>query len=242
MSDPTVTLQTFTTMEACMRLSAGTEDQFWSAQERIGRVIVAEPGFRAVIGGPIANSKWKYFCGKFETPNHMIDWYHSPKHKPVMDNARSTWFDGFYIRKWRLPVHGETLVGPLFCETAIVPEAVLSDGVYAATVEALTAALPALDALPFETVIGEFEPQPFQFVGPLDEFPKVAPVRYLLITHWNSEADLNAWMASAVCAALSNLGEVTHQVSVLIRHDAGERRGLSTDGSLRSWSRNATAS
>jgi hypothetical protein len=32
---------------------------------------------------------------------------------------------------------------------------------------------------------------------------------------------------------------VTSQVSVLIRHRAGERDGLNADGSLRGWSRHA---
>jgi heme-degrading monooxygenase HmoA len=70
-------------------------------------------------------------------------------------------------------------------------------------------------------------------------FPRLAPVRYLLLTHWGSADELNAWLDSAECKALDALGEVTSQVSVLIRHRAGERDGLTADGSLRGWSRHA---
>jgi heme-degrading monooxygenase HmoA len=240
MSAPTAIPQTLTTMEACMRLHPGIEDEFWRAQERMGPVVAAQPGFRAVIGGPIANSTWMYFCGKFETPEAMNDWYDSRRHKPVMDKAHTTWFDAFYIRKWRLPAEGEELTGPLLCETAIVPESPLDDAVLAATVESLRRSLPTFNASPFETAIGEFEEQPFQFVGPLDEFPQPAPVRYLLITHWDSADDLNAWLASSEAKALGELGAVSSDVSVLIRHGAHEREGLNADGSLRSWARPGT--
>jgi antibiotic biosynthesis monooxygenase (ABM) superfamily enzyme len=231
--------QTLTTMEACMKLASGPEASFWQAQERIGPVVASQPGFLAVIGGPIAASSWMYFCGKFATPDDMNAWYECPDHKPVMDMARSTWFDAFYIRKWRRPAEGEELVGPLLCETAIVPPAALSPEVVDATVERLRRALPAFNPPPFETAVGEYEPQPFQFVGPLEEFPQVAPVRYLLITHWDNAADLDAWLASAELKALAELGDVESQTSVLIRHAAAERRGLNADGSLRSWTRPA---
>jgi hypothetical protein len=241
MSDPTAVPQTLTTMEACMTLAAGTEDEFWRAQNGMGPVVAKQPGFEAVIGGPIAHSGWMYFCGKFTTPKDMDDWYLARSHKPVMDKAHSKWFDAFYIRKWRLPAEGEALTGPLFCEIAIVPEAPLAESVVEATVESLKVALPKYNAPPFETLIGKFEPQPFMFVGPLEEFPVVAPVRYLLVTHWDTAEDLDAWLASDEFRALGELGEVTHQVSVLIRHDADDRQGLNEDGSLRSWARNDAA-
>lgn len=241
MSNATTTPQTLTTMEACMTLAAGTEAEFWRAQERMGAVVAAQPGFEAVIGGPIANSSWMYFCGRFSTPDDMNAWYDSRQHKPVMDKAHSAWFDAFYIRKWRVPAEGEALAGPLFLEIAIVPEEALGDAVLAATVESLRAGLPKFGPQPFETAIGQFEDQPFQFVGPLEEFPQVAPVRYLLLTHWDTEEQLNAWLGSPEMKALDELGTVTTQVSVLIRHEQHERDGLNADGSLRSWSRHATA-
>jgi antibiotic biosynthesis monooxygenase (ABM) superfamily enzyme len=243
------TPQTLTTMEACMKLASGPEGEFWSAQEAIGPLVAAQPGFVAVIGGPIAASEWMYFCGKFETPAHMNAWYENPDHGPVMANARKKWFDAFYIRKWRRPAEGEALAGPLLCETSIAPPAPLSDAVRDATVDMLRAGIGAYNPPPFETARGEYEPQPFQFVGPLEEFPQLAPVRYLLITHWETEADLNAWLASPEMKAVSELSDpaspslrggrhdTASEVSVLIRHQPGERNGLNADGSLRSWTR-----
>lgn len=229
--------QTLTTMEACMKLAAGPEAEFWSAQEAIGPLVASQPGFVAVIGGPIAASSWMYFCGKFATPPDMNAWYENPDHGPVMANARRTWFDAFYIRKWRRPAEGEALVGPLLCETAVVPPAALPDEVRDATVEMLRAGIEAYNPPPIETARGEYEPQPFQFVGPLEEFPQQAPVRYLLITHWDDVTDLDAWLASKEMKALGELGDVRSDVSVLIRHQPGERNGLNEDGSLRSWVR-----
>ena len=222
-----------------MKLAAGPEADFWRAQGQIGPVVAGQPGFLAVIGGPIAASSWMYFCGKFATPQDMNAWYECPDHRPVMDLAHSTWFDAFYIRKWRRPADGEALTGPLLCETAIVSPAALPDEVRDATVDMLRAALPAFNPPPFETAIGEYEPQPFQFVGPLEEFPQVAPVRYLLVTHWDTAEDLAAWLDSAALKSLADLGDVRSDVSVLLRHAPGERAGLNADGSLRSWARPA---
>ena len=223
-----------------MKLAPGPEADFWRAQENMGPVVAGQPGFLAVIGGEIAASSWMYFCGKFATPDDMNAWYGCKDHQPVMRKAHSAWFDAFYIRKWRRPAQGEALAGPLLCETAIVPPEVLPHDVRDATVEALRTALPELNAAPFETAIGEYEPQPFQFVGPLAEFPVPAPVRYLLVTHWDTAEDLAAWLGSAALKSLGALGEVSSDVSVLIRHAPGEREGLNADGSLRSWSRRAS--
>jgi antibiotic biosynthesis monooxygenase (ABM) superfamily enzyme len=242
MSGPTAIPQTLTTMEACMTLAAGPEAEFWRAQERMGAVVAAQPGFRAVIGGPIANSSWMYFCGKFETPDDMDKWQHSRQHRPVIDKAYSTWFDAFYIRKWRLPAEGEELTGPLFCETAIVPDAALDEATLNSVVASLTEALPRFGPRPFETLAGRFETQPFQFVGPLEEFPQVAPVRYLLLTHWDDAQGVKAWLDSAEMKALGELGAVSTDLHVQILHAPGEREGLSADGSHRGWSRHAPAS
>ncbi|MDT7587310.1 MAG: hypothetical protein QOE32_4860 [Pseudonocardiales bacterium] len=126
-----------------MTLASGTEDEFWKVQERMGPVAASQPGFQAVIGGPIANSSWMYFCGKFATPEDMDEWYRSRRHQPVMRKAHTTWFDAFYIRKWRLPADDEELAGPLFCEIAIVPPAALDSSVVDAVVDSLTEALPS---------------------------------------------------------------------------------------------------
>ena len=227
--------QTLCTMEAAMKLSSGPEADFWAAQERIGPIVAAQPGFVSVIGGLIADSTWMYFSGKFETADHMDQWYKNPDHRPVMDAAHTTWFDAVYIRKWRRPAEGEALAGPLWVETSIAPAAELSAEQVAATTKALRESLPRYGVAPYETLIGEFEPQPFQFAGPLEEYPVLAPVRYLLLTHWDSAADLQSWLDSADYKALAELGDVSSEAHVLIKHAAGEREALNADGSQRGW-------
>lgn len=233
--------QTPTTMEAAMKLAAGSEAQFWHAQERMEAIAAAQPGFSAVIGGPIVHSSWMYFCGKFETPDEMSRWHESRQHAPVIDKAYSTWFDAFYIRKWRLPEVGEKLAGPLFCETAISTNAAFDEATTESVFASIVGTLPEFGPQPFETLAEQFEQQPFQLVGPLQEFPKVAPVRYLLLSHWDNALALSAWLASKSMRALSELGAVDTDVHLLIRHRAGERQHQSPDGSHRSWSRHGSA-
>ena len=229
--------QTFTTVESGFMLAPGVEDEFWRTSESMNLVAARQPGFNAVIGGPIANSSWSYFCGKFDTPDDMDAWYRNVEHKPVMRKAYSTWFNAFYIRKWRLPAEGEAVTGPLFCETVILPELALDESAVHATVESLKVALPMYRALPVETLTEVFEDQPFQFIGPVHEFPVVAPVRYLLNTYWDTGEELNAWLASSEMARLCELGEVSSQVNVQILHAPGQRNSLSSDGSRRAWVR-----
>jgi heme-degrading monooxygenase HmoA len=137
-----------------------------------------------------------------------------------------------------VPAEGEELTGPLLSETAIMPSAALDAEALAAIVAALTEALTRYDAMPFETLPGQFERQPFQLIGPVKGFPQdPAPIRYLLISQWQSADRLTSWLESAEYAALDELGEVTNQVNLLVRHQSGEREGLNADGSLRGWSR-----
>ncbi|HZE67554.1 MAG TPA: hypothetical protein VE081_13025 [Sporichthyaceae bacterium] len=229
------TPQTLCTMEAAMKLSPGPEADFWAAQERIGPIVAAAPGFLGVIGGEIADSTWMYFSGKFETPEHMNRWYHDEKHKPVMAAAHTMWFDAVYIRKWRRPEEGEALSGPLWVETSIARTEPLSAQTIAATMTALRGSLPKYGVAPYETLQGEFEPQPFQFAGPLQEFPALAPARYLLLTHWDSAEELQGWLDSADYKALAELGDVASETHLLIKHAPGERQDLSEDGSMRGW-------
>jgi hypothetical protein len=102
-------------------------------------------------------------------------------------------------------------------------------------------ALPPFDPLPFETLAGQYEPRPYQFVGPLQEFPQAAPVRYLLLTHWTSPQDARRWLASDAMMALAQLGTVSSALMVLVRHQSGERAGLNADGSQREFGQLAVA-
>jgi hypothetical protein len=233
--------QTLTTMEAGFTVNPADAEEFWRHQERMGPVAAAAPGFLGVIGGPIARSPWLYFCGKWQTPDLMNQWYHDAKHKPMMKAAHDRWFGACYIRKWRLPAEGETISGPVFCEIAIASEVASPADTIEASVDRIAAALPQFGPTPFETLAGQYELQPFQFVGPLQEFPQVAPVRYLLLTHWTSLEAATRWLASDVVKELTALGAVSSTLMILIRHQPGEREGLNADGSLREFGRLALA-
>lgn len=225
--------QTLTTMEAAFTLHDGKElqEEFWRHQERMGPIAAASPGFVAVIGGPIRGSRWLYFSGKWATPQLMDKWQSEPKHKPMQDAAHSRWFSSVYLRKWRLPAEDETVAGPFLCELAIARQDPLEATAIDKILEEIVCpSLRLHEPLEFETLTGEFEKQPYQFVGPVQEFPTLAPVRYLLITHWATHDLLQNWLKSDAVKQLSAYGEVSSTVSIPIKHDAGEREYLRPDG------------
>jgi len=225
--------QTLTTMEACFTLHEAKEiqEEFWRHQQRMGPIAAAAPGFLGVIGGPIQRSHWLYFCGKWESPTLMDQWQSDSKHRPMQDAAHARWFSSIYIRKWRLPEAGEPMAGPLFCEIAIARQTPIEAGEVDKIMDEIVGpSVQKFGALPFETLTGVFETQPYQFVGPLQEFPALAPARYLLLTHWPSNDALQAWLHSGVIGALSGYGEVTTNISIAIKHDPGERKFMRQDG------------
>jgi hypothetical protein len=225
--------QTLTTMEACFTLHEAKEiqEEFWRHQQRMGPIAAAAPGFLGVIGGPIQRSHWLYFCGKWESPGLMDQWQSDSKHRPMQDAAHARWFSSIYIRKWRLPEAGEAMTGPLFCEIAIARQTPIEAGEIEKIMDGIVGpSVQKFGALPFETLTGVFETQPYQFVGPLQEFPALAPARYLLLTHWPSNDALQAWLHSGVIEALSGYGEVTTNISIAIKHDPGERKFMRQDG------------
>jgi hypothetical protein len=225
--------QTLTTMEACFTLHEDrtVQEEFWRHQERMGPIAAAAPGFVAVIGGPILRSHWLYFCGKWKSPDLMDKWQFDSKHTPMQDAAHARWFSSIYIRKWRLPDAGEQMTGPQFCEVAIARQTPIEAGTVDKIMDEIVApSLQQYGALPFETLTGVFEAQPYQFVGPLQEFPALAPTRYLLLTHWPTNDALQSWLRSGVIKDLSDYGEVVTNVSVAIKHDPEERKFMREDG------------
>ena len=101
---------------------------------------------------------------------------------------------------------GEQMSGPLFCEVAIARQTPIeADMVDNILDEIVGPSLREYGALPFETLTGVFEAQPYQFVGPLQEFPALAPTRYLLLTHWPTNDALQAWLRSGVIEATFGL-------------------------------------
>jgi hypothetical protein len=225
--------QTLTTMEACFALHEDrtVQEEFWRHQERMGPIAAAAPGFVAVIGGPILRSHWLYFCGKWKSPDLMDKWQFDSKHTPMQDAAHARWFSSIYIRKWRLPDAGEQMTGPQFCEVAIARQTPIEAGTVDKIMDEIVApSLQQYGALPFETLTGVFEAQPYQFVGPLQEFPALAPTRYLLLTHWPTNDALQGRLRSGVIEDLSDYGEVVTNVSVAIKHDPEERKFMREDG------------
>jgi hypothetical protein len=227
--------QTRTVMEAGFTLREGIEEQFWRANNAAIPTAATQPGFVAVSGGPIFNSSWLYFSGRWETPATMDEWYWSRRHKPMQDAAFSKWFTKMYIRKWRLPADGEALGERIFCETRIQRAEPLDNDRAAELATSLAAALPDLGASAFETLTGEHEPQPFQLVGPIEEMPQAAPASYLLLTHWSSAGAVQAYLDSAPYQALKELGEVSSELLVPIAEETGTRPGLRADGLQRDW-------
>jgi hypothetical protein len=233
MSSQDLIPQTLTTMEAAFTLhkDEAVQAEFWRHQQRMGPIAAASAGFVCVIGGPIQRSDWLYFSGKWSTPALMDKWQSDVKHTPMQDAAHSRWFASVYLRKWRLPESGEKITGPVFCELAIARQEPLD----AAAVEIILERIvdPSLrrhEPSSFETMTGMFESQPYQFVGPVLEFPALAPARYLLLTHWPTDAALQSWLGSGVTTELSAYGEVSTTVSVPIKHSPGERKYLREDG------------
>jgi hypothetical protein len=149
----------------------------------------------------------------------------------MQDAAHTRWFSSIYIRKWRLPETGEQMAGPLFCEVAIARQTPIEAGTVDRMLDEIVgSSLRESGARPFETLTGVFEAQPYQFVGPLQEFPALAPTRYLLLTHWPTNDALQSWLHSGVIKDLSDYGEIVTNVSIPIRHDPGERKFMRQDG------------
>lgn len=233
--------QTLTTIQAANIGAPGQKQYVQNAQEHMFKVVQKTPGFISVCGGPIARSKWEYFGATFTTPVAMDRWNHDDLHRPVIDSGYRKWFDAFYIRKWRMPAEGEALGSPLQLETTILPVAELPTEVVDDTVSALERSLPRFNPLPYETLRGEYEERPFQFAGPLGEFPQTESFKYLLITIWRDAYALDNWRQSADFGTLAKLGQVSNRVLVPVLHATGERANLTDDRQLQSWKREKTS-
>jgi len=227
---------TLTLLESGFTLRPGAEDEFMNMQEKVLGVAVEQPGFLSVGGGQIVESSWLYFTVKFATPADMDGWYHHKGHRPVQKLAKARWFGRMYLRKWRVTAAGEEPGDRILCETVIAPAAPLGDAELTDLMAALETSLADARAKPFETMTGEFEPRPFQLAGPLAEAPQIAPVKYVLVTHWDSGANLASWLASSGYAACQALGETTSTANVPVQELEGARPDLRPDRLQRDWS------
>jgi heme-degrading monooxygenase HmoA len=225
--------QSMIVMEAGFKIRPGQEEVFLSARDKMMPMALAQPGFVSVYGGPIANSSWLYFGVRFETPELMDAWYNVPQHQTIQ-GASKKWWTAVYIRKWCAPQTDDGHDGPVLAETRIYRDRALSPAEIEETI-GLLRSLEDFAVVPFETLTGEFEPQPFQLVGPLEIAPSPsATVAYSLFTHWNSASDLRAWERSAGFAALAKLGNVTSEAFIPFA-EPNPRPDLRTDRMQRDW-------
>jgi heme-degrading monooxygenase HmoA len=225
--------QSMVVMEAGFKIRPGQEEAFLSARDRMMPMAMAQPGFVSVYGGPIANSSWLYFGVRFETPELMDAWYNVPQHQAIQA-ASKTWWTAVYIRKWCAPQTDDGHDGPVLAETRIYRDRAFSPSEAEETIGCLRS-LEDFAVVPFETLSGEFEQQPFQLVGPLEIAPTPpATVIYSLFTHWNRASDLRAWQDSVEYASLAKLANLTTEAFIPFA-EPNQRPDLRLDRMQRDW-------
>ncbi|WP_207002464.1 hypothetical protein [Trinickia mobilis] len=129
-------------------------------------------GSKLCSGGAILDSTWLFFGVHLESAEQMDAWHRSPLHQAAQRSTYERWRTATYLRKWREAAPGEVLQGRVMCEARLLREAELD----AAEIQSLREALAGIaeaGAQPFEMPAGDFEPQPYQFAGPVGIAPKV---------------------------------------------------------------------
>lgn len=222
-----------TVLEAGFKIIPGKEAEFFEVQGKMMPVGASQPGFISVQGGPIANSTWLYFGVRFESKDQMDAWHHHSGHQAVQRMAYAKFWTAVYLRKWRVALPGEPLGRRLMCETRLVTDEPLDD-TQLASLQPQFGALGTAGAQRFETLSGQYEPQPYQFVGPVEILPAASGTLYSLITHWSSEADLKAWQESAALQRLRELGQVSNETFIAAVEDRARDR-LRGDRLQRDW-------
>jgi heme-degrading monooxygenase HmoA len=222
-----------TVLEAGFKMIPGKETDFLAFQNKMVTVAMQQEGFGAVYGGPILDSTWVYFGVRFDSEEQMDAWHRHPQHQAAQKSAYAKWWTDVYIRKWLEPAPGETLGDRLMSESRVFVDTPFNEEQMKVARQAL-AELSAFGAIPFETHTGEFESQPYQFVGPIELAPAAEKVIYSLIAHWSSAEHFNDWRSSGSCQALQSLGEVSSELFVALK-EARPRDHLRDDKLQREW-------
>ncbi|MGQ7932362.1 hypothetical protein [Paraburkholderia sp. D1E] len=220
-------------LEAGFKIIPGKEADFLDFQDKMVTVAMKQGGFGAVYGGPILDSTWVYFGVRFDSEEQMNAWYMHPQHQAAHKSAYAKWWTGVYIRKWRTPTPGETLGDRLMSETRLSVDTPLDEEQMKFVQQAL-GGLDAAGAVQFETLTGEFELRPCQFVGPVEISPAADKMFYSLITHWSSADLFNAWKVSSDYQALQSLGEISSELFVALE-ETRPRDYLRDDKLQREW-------
>ena len=235
MNDPNA----FTVMEAGFRIIPGKEQEFFTRQGATVPVAMAQPGFVSVYGGPILDSSWLYFGVRFDGAAQMDAWQHHAHHREVQKLAYEKWWTAVYIRKWRRLTGREADAGRFMMEMRLRRQNAL-DASGLGEVRELLASLRSSGAKTFETLDGQHEPQPWQFVGPLEIAPSDGSVLYSLITHWTSRDAAETWRRSAAVQSLRRLGDVESELFTALP-ESGHRERLRADRLQREWTRDGGA-
>jgi heme-degrading monooxygenase HmoA len=220
-------------MEAGFKIIPGKEAEFIEVQNRMVPIGMEQPGFVAVYGGEIAESSWLYFSVRFADPQTMSAWHEHRGHKAMQRGAYDKWWTAMYIRKWQRP-QGDALTGDRFLVETLIARDTPLTGAGKATLKSAAADLQQFKVKPFETLSGQYETQPYQFVGPLEIAPTPADKLYVMITHWRSAADFERWQQSASYKELGKLGRVSSEV--FVPYLEPEKRDFLRDDKLqRDW-------
>ena len=222
-----------TVLESCFKIVPGVEAGLRELQRQFWPLATSQPGFISVEVGTIVNSDWLYFGVRCESKNQMDAWHRHPRHQVIQKMGYAKYWSALYLRKWRVALPGEAPGERLMCETRLITKSPL-------TPEQLASLKPMLDgigdagALRFETLTGEYEPQPYQFVAPAQITPAVEGTMYALITHWSSASAIEAWRESADYLLLPTLGDVSSETFVPAVEDEPRDR-LRPDRLQRDW-------
>jgi heme-degrading monooxygenase HmoA len=233
MTSPSAQSQALTVLEAGFKIIPGKEADFFAIQGRMVPVGASQPGFISVQGGLIADSTWLYFGVRFESKAQMDAWHRHSGHQAVQQMAYAKFWTAVYLRKWRVALPGEAFGERLMCETRLICESSL-DEAQLASIKSTLSGLGEAGAQRFETLTGEYEHQPYQFVGPVEITPAPSGTLYSLITHWSSHAALQAWQQSTAFEHLKRLGRVSSETFVAVVEDE-QRDRLRSDRLQREW-------
>lgn len=194
---------------------------------------IQAPGFMETYGGLVNNTIWGVFTSKFESLDQMHRWYRDERHKEIMNMARAKYWTTYYIRKWRRPSTEEIESSELMYEFQIHRSAFLSSGENLLISDALES-LRTSGAKQWERITGSFAEEPFLYAGPVKTQPVYDEAMYVIMTRWESKADLDNWRNTTEFRNLAQLGDIKDSIWVQIT-EKDPRLGQTPDGKQANW-------
>jgi hypothetical protein len=225
--------QSLTVFESGFKILPGKESDFFSMHEKMLPLATSQPGFVSTYGGPIVDSVWLYASARFATQDDMDKWHFHKQHTPIQRTAYRAWWSEVYMRKWRKPTAGEAYGDKLMCETNLLLGAELH-GEQLEKVRGLLSQMSEYGVKPFETMTEQYEPRPYQLVGPMSVAPARTGAPYCVISHWRSVEDVKKWESSAAYRELTKLGEVSNETFTALV-ETSQRDNMREDRLQREW-------